>query len=564
MIKTLIVLPDGTELSSGVGMANAIQSVTITECVNGAQELTLGSACASMIEARLLTPEGGLSLEAGQELTVYRVGEDGVRHQVGLFTTEKPTRSSANTLTITAYDRVSWLDKDLTQWLAGLAEWPYSLYKLAQMVCAECGLALQDSQIPNGDYLVKRFSADGITGRQLIQWIGEAAGRFCRATPEGLVAFDWYSPGAFRVSASAEATAVCTAGALKISAPPNSVVYGDESVSIVSEDLSAAVDGGNGSINAPASYYYQNGLSFEDYEVAPIEKVQIRQTGEDIGTVYPDDPRAVNTYIISGNYLLSPENGEELKPVAQALYEQLRTVSYTPCRIVIPTTTGVRAGDVIQITDINGRCITAYVMTKKTVGQRDTLECTGSYKRTSSTAVNSRTFQALHGKMLNLRTDVDGIRAENKDAQGQLAALQMDVRGISSEVAKVEGLDTRLTQVEQKADSVQISVQSICQEGVSKVKTEFGLTVEDSKVSIHKSGAEMTNQLTESGMYVIRNADTELATTMLQADADGVIATDVKVRNYLAVGNHARFEDYNDGTDRKRTACFWLDLTAGG
>ena len=34
MLKTVIVLPDGTELSSGPGTQNASQSCTYTECVN--------------------------------------------------------------------------------------------------------------------------------------------------------------------------------------------------------------------------------------------------------------------------------------------------------------------------------------------------------------------------------------------------------------------------------------------------------------------------------------------------------------------------------------------------
>ena len=45
-------------------------------------------------------------------------------------------------------------------------------------------------------------------------------------------------------------------------------------------------------------------------------------------------------------------------------------------------------------------------------------------------------------------------------------------------------------------------------------------------------------------MYVERSGD-----TVLQATDKGVVATDVKVHNFLVVGEHARFEDYTDGTD---------------
>ena len=67
----------------------------------------------------------------------------------------------------------------------------------------------------------------------------------------------------------------------------------------------------------------------------------------------------------------------------------------------------------------------------------------------------------------------------------------------------------------------------------------------------------MENRLDEMGMYVVRGAGTDNETPMLQADAYGVIATDVTVRNYLVIGDHARIEDYTDGTDHKRTACYF-------
>lgn len=119
-----------------------------------------------MIELTAITPNGGFSIDEGDEFTVYRENEEGNRHKVGLFTSEKPTRASAHSLKVTAYDRVSWLDKDLTDWLADLAAWPYTLYDLAEMTCGQCGLELVNDFIPNGNYYVQRFSAEGITGRQ--------------------------------------------------------------------------------------------------------------------------------------------------------------------------------------------------------------------------------------------------------------------------------------------------------------------------------------------------------------------------------------------------------------
>lgn len=564
MLKTLIVLPDGTALFSGVGEANAIQSTTITECVNGAQELTLGSCCANMIEAKILTPNGALSVAAGDELTVYRVADDGTRYKIGLFTTEKPARPTANSMSITAYDRVSWLDKDLTQWLAALEAWPYSLYDFASMVCTQCGLTLANDDIPNGGYSVQRFSGDGITGRQLMQWIGELAGRFCRATADGDIEFAWYEPLTTHdigVTPYGGSSVSYNNGNITVVAKNMAVEDdGAGNVSVASDLLTVTDDGaGNVVITLAADIktvmYYQNGLTFEDYSVVPIQKVQLRQNEEDVGTVYPDGiTEAVNTYIITGNLLLTAATGEELQPIAQTLYEQLKEVAYTPCKVSIPANMIIRAGNTVQITDRNGKTITAYVMTKTQRGQRDTLECTGSPKRDSSTAVNNQSFKALTGKVLNLRTDVDGIRAENKDTSGKVAQLQLDVDGIrgqvSNQTADIGGVKTQLTAVQQTADSLKVSVESIQTDGATKVKTGKKYTFDDTGLHIASDGQQMENLLDERGMKVTRSGQ-----TILEASANGVVAVDVKVRNYLIIGKHARFEDYETG----RTACFYLE-----
>ena len=58
MLRTRIILPDGRELFSGAQSQTAIQSVTITQCVNSSEELTLGSVCSNMLEVKFWNPEG--------------------------------------------------------------------------------------------------------------------------------------------------------------------------------------------------------------------------------------------------------------------------------------------------------------------------------------------------------------------------------------------------------------------------------------------------------------------------------------------------------------------------
>lgn len=569
MLKTLLVLPDGTELFSGAGANDAIVNATVTHCVNAGQELTLGSCCAAMLEAKLLTPGGKLSIGAGQELTVYRVDEKGKRYKVGLFTTEKPTRSSANTLTLTAFDRIIRLDRDLTDWLGKLNQWPYTLQELAEMVCAACDLELAETQLPNGSYSVSQFSADGITGRQLMQWIGQIAGRFCRATPEGKIEFGWYTPAPITLGAEQKrmVQAKISGQDLSIRAVDGVISESGDDITLQSSYIQAS-DNGKGAVTLQLSdqlqqqYAFQNGLSFADYTVAPVQKVQLRWSDTDVGAVYPNVAGAVNTYIITGNPLLAGFSAAALQAVAKTLYGQLSSVTYTPCQAKLPADLEIQAGHILTVTDRGGKTLTAYIMTKTQNACVATVECTGSARRESTTAVNNRSYESLSGKMLNLRTDMDGIRVENSDNAGKLSRLELDVSGIRGQVQTQKtvtgGMQTKLTTLEQTAETISARVQTISDNGVSKVTTSFGLTIDGSAVTISRSGTNMENKLNEKGMYVLRDAGTGNETVMLRADADGVVATDVTVGNYLMVGDHARLEDYTDGTDSKRTACFWI------
>ena len=138
---------------------------------------------------------------------------------------------------------------------------------------------------------------------------------------------------------------------------------------------------------------------------------------------------------------------------------------------------------------------------------------------------------------------------QSKDGETFLLDLDNGILKIKS----VDDLTGDVAELKQNSGEISIAVKKILDDGVGQVTTESGYTFNADGLHIQKSGEEMENTLDNTGMYVKRSDD-----VMLQANADGVIATDVSVRNYLIVGNHARFEDYSDGTDNARTACFWI------
>ena len=149
-----------------------------------------------------------------------------------------------------------------------------------------------------------------------------------------------------------------------------------------------------------------------------------------------------------------------------------------------------------------------------------------------------------------------GVYTESQLVQMDLApdSLRSTMERVETITGDVALMRTDISRVEQKADAVEVWVSKAESDGVGSVKTSTGYTFNADGLTISKEGEPVENLLNHEGMYVKHSG-----TVILQADGDGVKAKDVTVRNYLEMGDHARFEDYSNGTDTKRTACFWRD-----
>ena len=508
-MQHILILADGTVLSSGPEADPAIEQVTLTQKVNTQTDIAFGAVCSTMLEATLWATGQVPGLQAGARVTLCDKDTGTV---VGQFILEKPQRTG-NVCKLTAYDPISCLDRDFTKFVAGLQGWPYSLLDFVKMVLEESGLELANDQIPNGELSIGKFTASQLTGRQLVAWAAEAAGCFCRANPQGKVEFAWYAQSSLQVNCQGEI------------------------------------------------FYYTGSLSCADYAVSPITAVQIRAEQTDVGTVYPPDATGENIYIIQGNPYLTATGSEALLPVAQTLYERLRQVSYTPCQLTVPSALDICPGQIFTVVSA-GKALTAYAMERKRTRGKDTIYCTGSANRGATRARNQTDYKALGGKVLRLQTDVDGIRAENADMAGNMARMELDLQGIRTQVQSQQegsdGIRQQLTKLELDSRSAKLQIESILEDGVSQVVTATGYTFTQDGLSIQKNGQEMENLLDHTGMYVRRSGQ-----VILQANNQGVAARDVTVANYLVIGDNARFEDYSNGTDGKRTACFYIGGTYG-
>lgn len=417
-----ITLPDGTALDSSV-----IRSVQLTEQVNDETDLCPGAACAACAEIELWAPRNGLTIAQGTEITLVRIdAEGGAQTPVGVFLAEKPVKASANVIRVTAYDRMTLLDKDLSPWLREQqGAFPMTIKALVQAVCAQCGVEIVPGNLEaqvNTGYSVPAFYTDNMTGRQIIQWAAQAMCRFARMTPAGQLEFAWYTDHA-RSGIGPGAGSAWSALDL-------------------SGQLLATADGEVWTFAQPQAGYFSGTLSYEDYTTAPIDKVQIKQSDDDVGVIYPPDETGTNALVIQGNLLLATQTADALRPVARAIFEQMQDVTYTPLQAALPLTADAPApGDILMVADAYGRRIQTRIMRRTISGQKITLESTGNARRDGTSAVNNQQWSNLQGKMLEIKADVDGLTVKASDLEGSYSQLQQTVDGFSLTVSKASDND---------------------------------------------------------------------------------------------------------------------------
>lgn len=395
MVKNILVLDDGTEIAAGTVGQNAILSLTCTETVSKTTDLCPGAACSNKLEITIwVEPGTNLPITSGTRLTHYRE-TSGQRTLAGTYWAVKPTSQTRNTYKVYAYDAVSRLDSVQSTWLRSIQDqFPMTLWAFAGLVAQRCGVTIANNSLSrNGSYRVQAFYADNLTGRQLLAWVAEASCTFLRATPDGKIEFAWYTD------------------------------Y-------------------NASQSIGPTVYIRDGLSHDKFQTAPVVKVQIRQSDDDVGVLYPSDESGSNALVIQGNLLLTSATAEALKPVARAIFETMQGVTYTPLKVTVPADFPLPApGNIVSVTDARGNVLSSYIMTRTISGQQVTLESTGNATRDGTAAVNEQSYKNLTGKMLEIKTSVDGLEVKASDLTGKYTDLKATVDGLSSEVKK----DTKIT-----------------------------------------------------------------------------------------------------------------------
>lgn len=417
MFQDKFVLADGTALQSN------IVGVDWTTSSNSDSDIAPGSVCASAVEIEFwVNSDSALSVTQGTVLTYYKVykadNDLDIETKIGVFTCDKPEKTGSNKYKVTAYDNVSLLDVDVTEWLNALT-FPIAIKDFATALAAKCELELANEPRLNKDYQIQKFTGSGVNARDLMKMVCSASGCFCNADANGKLFFDWYKKND-RV----------------IISPKKSIneksfhLFDVVKRSLQDNVHRVLISAKSGSDTPDGIPYFANQLTFSDFVVKAIDKVQVRQSDDDVGVVYPADEQGTNALVIQGNQLLSTTSDAALRPYVKNLYDGLNNITYVPCsNIQTPETLEIKVGDIVTVSDGKNEFDT-WITSVKHSGGKCTFESVGNANRNTTTAVNNVKYNSKQ-RILKISATVNGLTVKAEQTA-------QDISGLSSQYTQLK------------------------------------------------------------------------------------------------------------------------------
>ena len=313
----------------------------------------------------------------------------------------KDISKRGNKATLTAYDCISLLDEVADAWVSTIS-YPITLTRMINSMGNKVGLSISSiANLNRASYTVyNNFMTSNITYRQILQYIAQ----------------------------------ILNVNFIADLSQTNNITYKAYTSTTVVIDNSKYIK-----------------LTMSDYEIEPIDKVQIQSTFDDIGYVAGT---GTNAYIVTENPLFfTSEKQSTIATIASQLLGELKTIKYTPMKFSTYKDFGINCGDIITV---NGK--TCYVMKKSIKSSGCEFECIGNKRRdTQKTEVNSA-ITALNNKTNELIRTVDETKSTLKEVKGSMKTITDEQGNITEQIAT---LTTNVSEVQQTANGLTSTVSSV-------------------------------------------------------------------------------------------------------
>lgn len=189
-----ITLTDGTVLN--ISEENLWENgLVIEDAVSDDSSFQLGGAIINQCTLILNNVYGTYTeydfCSATLEATIGLFLEDGTVEKVrkGVYIVDEP-EYNGSLITLTCYDNMYRFDKDFSTNL----EYPATLLQIVREACLKCGVTLQTINFPHSDFKIAEIASDeSTTYREILSYIAQIAGCFCRCDVYGRLEIKWFN-----------------------------------------------------------------------------------------------------------------------------------------------------------------------------------------------------------------------------------------------------------------------------------------------------------------------------------------------------------------------------------
>lgn len=436
--------------------------VAFSQSVNSGDGLILGSCPAAKVEFNILDLENNIPNPKGKEFLYTLYGEP-----KGYFTVDTAEHIKNVGWKITAYDRMMKFEKTVDAFIENLAD-SFTLRELFTALCDFVGVPASNTAFTNEELtFYKNFEGSDIKGRDMLYWIAEAAGCFAYINSDGLAELKFYN----------------TANEI------------DEEKIITNSDYI--------------------GYSVLEANTPIINKLQIRSTEDDIGTIIYDntldEDAEYNAYIIEGNPLFYIGTGEQpaendnrdtIRQAAEAIFDKIKAFTYMPFECEMFNCEKVpEISDAICIRTPDGQIINSVVMDKLQNGMRVSLSATGSAEKNNLTSLNI-SIKQKNNKTNELKRTLDSTLSKISDLNDNNNLLQSTIEqtkdSVNTYISKTVALQDAQSSLEGKTEAIENTLNT----GVSKVVTT-SVVIDETGISVGNTDCEMQTQMTPDSFKVL-------------------------------------------------------------
>lgn len=466
------------------------ETLNLTENLSSGNNIIWGSCEAAKFVVTVADVEDEIE---GREFTAtLSIGD--YKMAYGIYTVDSVVRQAdRRKRKITAYDRMVKFDTDVFDWYHAMYptdDTTHTILELRNSLCDYIGVPQQYTELINDGLVVgKTISPESLCGRDVLKAICEINGVFGHFDRIGMLTY-----------ISLQDTGLY---------PSDTLYPGD--------DLYPQ----SGWAAAEELEYYKT-ITYEDYLIDGINRVQIRQEEGDIGAVVGSGS---NAYVVEGNFLTYGLGSADLTKLAWSIYDSIAGKTYRPAKIVSYAMPWIEVGDGLRAitTDME---IATFVLTRTMSGiqaMMDTVEAKGTKTQGQSFGIQNEIIQ-LKGKTAVIVRNVDEVSATVTDLEKHTTAqLKVVSDQITAEVKRATDQEVEL------AGSISVLA------GQIEAKVSRGDLVAAINLEVNKAGSCITMEAGHfifkgSNFYVNADGSGGAANGNLTWDASGgVVAKNIKL-----------------------------------